>query len=290
MSRAPLAGIGRAIAVRRSRRTAAVAACDRDEVLRPRPTVALRFTFDVTDADAVATAFQRPSPRSGRCRPWWRTRRSWTTSHLRERLSPRSVAARVLRREPPTGAFLTVQQAIAGMRERRAWPGIVAISSVAATGGLRGQVSYSAAKAGLLGMVRTLAAEWGPRGIRCNAVMPGMIATPKVRAMPAPARDGAMTQIPLGRFGEPDGAGRRRRLPALAGGGVHQRNGPQGRRRARPVDAMTRAPIGNRMRRAATTFARAQVTVCHWFNPITRTTSDQLRQALMLSTTARSKP
>ena len=52
-------------------------------------------------------------------------------------------------------------------------------------------------------MARTLAAEWGPRGIRCNAVMPGWIATPKVRAMPAPAREGAMAQIPLGRFGEP---------------------------------------------------------------------------------------
>jgi 3-oxoacyl-[acyl-carrier protein] reductase len=79
---------------------------------------------------------------------------------------------------------------------------IVLISSVAAEVGLPGQVAYGASKAGIVGMARTLAAEWGPRGIRCNAVMPGMIATPKVRAMPAPARDGAMTQIPLGRFGE----------------------------------------------------------------------------------------
>ena len=59
------------------------------------------------------------------------------------------------------------------------------------------------AKAGLVGMAKTLAAEWGPRGIRCNVVMPGVIATPKVRALPESVKAGIASALPLGRIGEP---------------------------------------------------------------------------------------
>ena len=59
----------------------------------------------------------------------------------------------------------------------------------------------AASKAGMVGMGRTLASEWASQGIRCNVVMPGFIATPKVLAMPAEVQDGAKTAIPLGRFG-----------------------------------------------------------------------------------------
>ena len=53
-------------------------------------------------------------------------------------------------------------------------------------------------------MARTLAAEWGRRGIRCNVVMPGMIETPKVLAMPEPLKAGLTAAIPLARFGAPE--------------------------------------------------------------------------------------
>ena len=54
-------------------------------------------------------------------------------------------------------------------------------------------------------MARTLAAEWAARGIRCNVVMPGFIATPKVLGdAGARSRTRLVAQIPLGRFGEPD--------------------------------------------------------------------------------------
>ena len=82
------------------------------------------------------------------------------------------------------GAFYLVQaafEALAASGDGR----VVLISSVAAETGIPGQVAYGASKAGLVGMARTLAAEWASRGIRCNVVMPGFIATPKVRAMPA---------------------------------------------------------------------------------------------------------
>lgn len=80
---------------------------------------------------------------------------------------------------------------------------VVVISSASAETGLPGQVAYTAAKAGLVGLARTLAAEWGPRGIRCNVVMPGVIATPKVRALPEELRQGIAASLPLGRIGEP---------------------------------------------------------------------------------------
>jgi len=101
-----------------------------------------------------------------------------------------------------TGAFLSVQACLPGMRER-GWGRIVAISSGAAKTGLRGQVAYSASKAGLLGMVKTLAAENVHRGITANAVLPGMVATEKVREMPDEVLERLMPLLPSGRMVEP---------------------------------------------------------------------------------------
>ena len=82
-----------------------------------------------------------------------------------------------------TGAFRTVQACLGGMRER-GYGRIVVISSVAALGGLPGQVAYAASKAGQLGMVRTLASENAAHGITVNAILPGLVATEQVLAMP----------------------------------------------------------------------------------------------------------
>jgi NAD(P)-dependent dehydrogenase (short-subunit alcohol dehydrogenase family) len=101
-----------------------------------------------------------------------------------------------------TGAFRAVQASLPGMRER-GWGRVVVISSGAAKAGLRGQVAYSASKAGLLGMVKTLAAENAHRGITANAVLPGMVATEKVRAMPEEVLKRLMPQLPSGRMVEP---------------------------------------------------------------------------------------
>ena len=74
----------------------------------------------------------------------------------------------------------------------------------AARGGLPGQVAYAASKAGLLGMVKTVAAENVGRGIAVNAVLPGMVATEKVRAMPAEVLERVTAALPMGRMGDPD--------------------------------------------------------------------------------------
>lgn len=101
-----------------------------------------------------------------------------------------------------TGAFRTIQACLPGMRERRHGR-IVVISSVAALGGLPGQVAYAASKAGQLGMVRTLAVENAARGITVNAVLPGLVATEQVLAMPAEIRERALASAPAGRLIEP---------------------------------------------------------------------------------------
>lgn len=101
-----------------------------------------------------------------------------------------------------TGAFRAVQACLPGMRERQ-WGRIVVISSGAAVDGLSGQIAYSASKAGLLGMVKTLAVEGVSRGITANAVLPGMVATEKVMAMPEAILERLREVLPSGRMAEP---------------------------------------------------------------------------------------
>jgi NAD(P)-dependent dehydrogenase (short-subunit alcohol dehydrogenase family) len=102
-----------------------------------------------------------------------------------------------------TGAFRVVQACLPGMRERR-FGRVVVISSGAARAGLPGQVAYAASKAGLIGMVKTIAAENAGRGITANAVLPGMVATEKVRAMPAEVLDAVIASLPAGRMASPE--------------------------------------------------------------------------------------
>ncbi|MEA2421289.1 MAG: hypothetical protein QOF55_388 [Thermoleophilaceae bacterium] len=101
-----------------------------------------------------------------------------------------------------TGAFRAVQACLGGMRSR-GHGRIVVISSGAARDGLPGQVAYAASKAGLAGMVKTLAAENARRGITVNAVLPGMVATEKVRAMPPDVLERVEAALPAGRMAEP---------------------------------------------------------------------------------------
>jgi 3-oxoacyl-[acyl-carrier protein] reductase len=80
---------------------------------------------------------------------------------------------------------------------------IVCVSSIAAQSGT-GPVHYAAAKAGVLGLVRSLALEVSSRSIRVNAVCPGSIDTPMMRGIPEEMLAGLESRIPLGRIGRPD--------------------------------------------------------------------------------------
>jgi len=74
---------------------------------------------------------------------------------------------------------------------------------VALTGNA-GQSAYVAAKAGVLGLTKSLAQEFGSRGIRVNAIAPGFIQTEMTSILPEATRTSYMARIPLGRFGTAD--------------------------------------------------------------------------------------
>jgi 3-oxoacyl-[acyl-carrier protein] reductase len=99
-------------------------------------------------------------------------------------------------------AFLAIRAASRGMMKRR-WGRIVNISSVVGLTGNKGQASYSASKAGLIGLTKSVAKELAARNILCNAIAPGFIETDMTGAMPAEARTTLMAQIPLARLGAP---------------------------------------------------------------------------------------
>jgi 3-oxoacyl-[acyl-carrier protein] reductase len=107
------------------------------------------------------------------------------------------------------GAFLMSRACQKYMTEQK-WGRIVNLSSTSALGN-RGQANYSAAKAGLQGMAKTLAIELGPFGVTANAVAPGFIATDMTAATAARMgidfetfKEGAAAQIPVRRVGQPE--------------------------------------------------------------------------------------
>jgi NAD(P)-dependent dehydrogenase (short-subunit alcohol dehydrogenase family) len=105
-----------------------------------------------------------------------------------------------------TGAFLVTQAALPDMLGHR-WGRIVTISSVAARGGLFHQAAYAASKSGLLGLTHTTALECARHGVTANAVLPGMIATPKVTAMPPAILEHVAAMTPARRLGRPEEVG-----------------------------------------------------------------------------------
>lgn len=105
-----------------------------------------------------------------------------------------------------TGAFRVIQACLRGMRERR-YGRIVVVSSFAARCGSPGQVAYCASKAGLLGMAKNIASENVSLGITVNSILPGLIATEKVRALPEETLERFRVGSGLlgtGRLGEPE--------------------------------------------------------------------------------------
>jgi 3-oxoacyl-[acyl-carrier protein] reductase len=98
------------------------------------------------------------------------------------------------------GAFRCCRAVARGMMKAR-YGRIVNISSVVGLMGNAGQVNYSASKAGLLGMTKSLARELASRGVTVNAVCPGFIETDMTANLPEGARAELMAKIPLGRLG-----------------------------------------------------------------------------------------
>ena len=105
-----------------------------------------------------------------------------------------------------TAAFRLSRGVLRGMMKKR-WGRIISITSVVGATGNPGQGNYAAAKAGLVGMSKALAAEVASRNITVNCVAPGFVVTPMTDALTEDQKTALFAQIPVGRFGQPGDIG-----------------------------------------------------------------------------------
>ena len=192
-------GIGRAIVEALTNFGCTVGGCDVTPVDAIETRAAARASFDVRDREATRRGIGELVEALGGCDAIVANAGVVDTIHRAERFSEK--AWRLDIDSNLSGAFWAIQAAFPALAESGDGR-VVAISSMAATSGLPGQVAYAASKAGMLGMIRTLASEWGRRGITCNAILPGMIGTPKVRALPQELLDTLCHGMALGRIGK----------------------------------------------------------------------------------------
>ncbi len=195
-------GIGRAISERLKRDGIAVAAnyAGNEEKARAftEETGIAAYKFDVADYDAVGTGLAQIEQDLGpidivvnnagitRDAPFHKmTRHQW-----------QEVIDTDL-----TSAFNVTRQVWDGMRER-GFGRVINISSINGQKGQFGQANYAAAKAGLIGMTKTLAQEGARKGITVNCVAPGYIDTDMVAAVPENVLESIVAQIPTGRLGK----------------------------------------------------------------------------------------
>jgi NAD(P)-dependent dehydrogenase (short-subunit alcohol dehydrogenase family) len=100
------------------------------------------------------------------------------------------------------GTFYCIKQVVDGMRER-GYGRIISMSSLASRGNV-GQANYAAAKAGIVGLTKTLAMELGPKNVTVNCIAPSMINTDIIRTIPEKVLAGMTAAVPLRRVGEPE--------------------------------------------------------------------------------------
>jgi len=102
-----------------------------------------------------------------------------------------------------TGAYRCTRAAVRGMMLRR-WGRVVNVSSASGRAGVPGQANYSASKAGLIGLTRSLARELGRYGVLVNAVAPGLIDSDMLSRLKPQALETHVQTVSLGRTGRPD--------------------------------------------------------------------------------------
>ncbi len=202
-------GIGRATALRLAREGYQVVVNYRGDEALAREVVeeiegaggtAAAIRADVTDADEVGRMVEETVNRFGRLDVLVNNAgitRDTLVLRMREEDWDAVLATNL------KGAFLCAKAAVRPMMRQR-YGRIVNLSSVVGLVGNPGQANYAAAKAGLIGLTKTLAKEFGSRGITVNAVAPGFIETRLTDVLPEELKGRILEQIPLGRWGTPE--------------------------------------------------------------------------------------
>jgi len=201
-------GIGEAIALRLAGDGSRVACVSRSEANAEKtasainaatPDAARAYAVDVADRKAVAAVCERILADFGRV-DILVNNAGLTRDGLAMRMSEEDwdlVLDTNLK-----GAFNFIQGIMRPMVKQRAGR-IINIASVAGLTGNAGQANYAASKAGLIGLTKTLARELASRSITVNAVAPGFITTDMTDVLSEAIKTAVLTQIPLGRFGDP---------------------------------------------------------------------------------------
>lgn len=198
-------GIGLAIAERLAQAGSKLVICDLDQEVVDRvaagiKTEAIGVKADVTSADDVAKLFERTIEKFGQV-DIVVNNAGITRDTLLVRMAEKDwdmVLDINLK-----GAFLVTRSAAKLMMKQRSGR-IINISSVVGLNGNAGQVNYSASKAGLIGLTKTVAKELGSRGVTVNAVAPGFIETDMTASLSDAARKKFLDHIVTKRAGTPD--------------------------------------------------------------------------------------
>ena len=201
-------GIGRACATELARAGARVVAGARQqeklaqlvEEIRAEGGQAEAVPLDVSSPDSIKAAFAQAAERFGPVTVLVNNA-GVTRDGLALRMS--SEAWHQVLETNLTGSFLCVQAALQGMMKQR-WGRIINVTSVVALSGNPGQANYVSAKAGLIGLTKSLALEIASRNITVNAVAPGFIATGMTKVLDEKIREKILTAVPLKRMGEPE--------------------------------------------------------------------------------------
>jgi 3-oxoacyl-[acyl-carrier protein] reductase len=102
-----------------------------------------------------------------------------------------------------SATFRLARKAVAGMMRRR-FGRVIGITSVVAVTGNPGQANYAAAKAGMIGLMKSIAREYAKRGVTANCIAPGMIATAMTDKLNDKQREAILSSVPAARLGTPD--------------------------------------------------------------------------------------
>ena len=202
-------GIGRAIALKLASLGADVAVLDAGALdtteqtaaeIRALGVKACALRCDITDADQVAAAVKQVKDELGGV-DILVNNAGITRDKLALRMSPEDFDA--VLSVNLKGTFLMIKALYADFMKKRAGR-IINIASISGLMGNAGQANYSASKAGVVGLTKTIARELAARNVTCNAVAPGFIETPMTANMNQDALQEAMKSIPLRRMGKPE--------------------------------------------------------------------------------------